>query len=257
MKNEAIQVIQLGSGSSGNLTAIRTRKGVYLVDAGFNGRECLRRLRSAGIEKGEIQALILTHAHTDHARGAALLSRRLKIPLLATPWTLGNLSNMKGKEILEPLPENGEFHFKDLLVETLAAPHDIPGTILLRINGKLGVATDLGSVSEVIKEFLSNLQGLLLEFNHDVEMLLNGPYPGWLKQRILSDHGHLSNAQARELLSSRGFILPKKALWLAHLSRENNRPEIALRTAKYIVEKKGIRMIITDQDMPSPPVTLA
>jgi len=238
------RVYQLGSGSSGNLTALEGPEGVLLVDAGFPAREVIRRLERAGLDRRAVRALLLTHAHLDHARGAGVLARRLKIPILAAPWTLENLGGLRGREELLPVPERGTFRAAGFLVETLPAPHDIPGTLMVKVEGKVGLATDLGHAGEEVRNFLSGLEGLLLEFNHDVEMLRNGPYPSWLKKRILSPRGHLANDQAAELLAGPGFTPPRRVLWLCHLSEKNNRPELALQAARRVIRNGGVSILV-------------
>jgi len=251
-----LTVHQLGSGSSGNLTAVAGPEGVLLVDAGFPAREVQRRLALVGLGAGDVRALVLTHAHLDHSRGAALLSRRLRIPLWATPWTLKNLRGLKGGETLHAFPESAPAHLAGLAVETCPVSHDVPGTVILRIAGLLGVATDLGVVTPEGSAFLTGLSGLLLEFNHDEELLRGGPYPVWLQDRILSDQGHLANAQAAELLRSRAFAPPSRALWLAHMSAHNNRPERALAAAAAALGSQGPELLLAEQDAPTGPIAL-
>ena len=238
-----LRVFQLGSGSSGNLTLLEGPRGALLVDAGFPAREILRRVEEAGIERRRIQCLILTHAHLDHARGAGVLARRLGIPILAAPWTLENLGGLRGREELRPLPLEGSFQAAGLRFQTRPAPHDIPGTLLLRVEDRLGIATDLGHAGEETAAFLSGLEVLLLEFNHDTALLRSGPYPPRLKARILSPKGHLSNDQAEELLRRPGFRPPTRALWLCHLSRKNNRPHLALEAARRALDGLGTQIL--------------
>ncbi len=238
------RVFQLGSGSSGNLTALEGPEGVVLVDAGFPAREVVRRLEGAGLDRRDVEALVLTHAHLDHSRGAGVLARRLGIPILGAEWTLRNLGGLRGRERLLPIPEDGSFQVAGFRIETHPAPHDIPGTLLLKVEDKVGIATDLGHADDGIGPFLSGLEGLLLEFNHDEEMLRAGPYPPWLKERILSDRGHLANSQAAELLASPGFRPPRKVLWLCHLSEKNNRPSLALASAREGMGNGGALLLV-------------
>ena len=134
--------------------------------------------------------------------------------------------------------------------------HDSPGTVLLRINDRVGFATDLGVADVGVQDFLDGLDGLLLEFNHEEEMVRDGKDPPWLKERILSSEGHLSNDQSDELLGRRGFRLPKCALWLCHLSRRNNLPELALQAAERATAEHKNQVILTWQHKPAPCVEL-
>ena len=254
MKAE-LRVFQLGSGSSGNLTALEGPEGVMLVDAGFPAREVIRRLEGAGLDRRDVRALVLTHAHLDHSRGAGVLARRLRIPILGEEWTLRNLGGLRGKEEVRVIPGQGSFQVAGLRIETHPAPHDIPGTLLLRVEGRVGIATDLGHAGDGIGAFLSGLEGLLLEFNHDEGMLRAGPYPPWLKERILSDRGHLANSQAAELLASPGFRRPRKVLWLCHLSEKNNRPDLALAAARAGMGRNGTRILVASPGGDPEPVS--
>ncbi len=254
--NASFRVFQLGSGSSGNLTALDGPGGVVLLDAGFPAREVIRRLEGAGLNRRDLRALVLTHAHLDHARGAGVLARRLGIPILGSEWTLDNLGGLRGKERLQPIPEEGMFRVAGFRIETFPAPHDVPGTLLLKVEERLGVATDLGYAAPGIETFLSGLDVLLLEFNHDEEMLRAGPYPPWLKERILSDRGHLANSQAAELLASPGFRPPGKVLWLCHLSEKNNTPSLALAAARRVLHPASPRLLVASPRGDPRPVSL-
>ena len=144
-RRRELQVHQLGSGSAGNMTALVGPQGTILVDAGFTARECLRRFAGAGLERQNLCAIVLTHAHLDHARGAALLSRRFGLPIWGTPWTLANLAGLRPGQEVRPLPADGSpVEIGGLPWAAHPAAHDIPGTVLLRVADRLGFATDLG-----------------------------------------------------------------------------------------------------------------
>ncbi len=246
----------LGSGSSGNSTLVRGPTGDLLIDAGFSARETLRRVEAVGATAAGIAAVILTHGHSDHAKGAPVLARKLGVPIWGTGPTLRGLGNLRGAEVLCELPEEGAVEIAGRRVEALAVSHDIPGTVILRIDGRVGVATDLGKADPGVRRFLNGLEALLLEFNHDRDLLLDGDYPPWLQDRILSDEGHLSNTQAAALLSARDFEPPSRGLYLCHLSRENNRPEIAMEAAQTALAGWDIEIRLARQEEPVEPLVL-
>jgi phosphoribosyl 1,2-cyclic phosphodiesterase len=257
MRRRRLTVQPLGSGSSGNSTLVAGPEGSILVDAGFSAREILGRLREAGTQPADIRAVIVTHAHGDHAKGAALVARRLRVPIWASRSTLNRLWNLNGKEELAVLSTRRINMIAGLAVEALTVNHDAPGTVIVKLEGRVALATDLGTVTPREARFLSGLEGLLLEFNHDPEMLANGPYPPWLKARVASNRGHLSNEQAAALLVHDHFVPPKRVLWLAHLSQKNNRPGLARAAARTALGKRRVRMVVTRPDMPSPAVVLS
>ncbi len=253
-RRPALRVVQLGSGSSGNATLVVGRDGAILVDAGFSARELAARITRAGEPLEAVRAILLSHAHQDHCRGAAVLARRLSIPIWGTPPTLAALPDRRGLEALTPLEPGRALRIAGVAVDALAVPHDAPGTVIFRLGERLGIATDLGVADGEVAAFLRDLDGLILEFNHDVDLLARGPYPPWLKTRILSPLGHLSNEQAAALLVGRG--VPREALWLAHLSRQNNEPRLARRAAERAVGAGAVTLMVTHQDRISPPVIL-
>jgi phosphoribosyl 1,2-cyclic phosphodiesterase len=252
-----LRVYQIGSGSSGNATAFVGEDGGVLVDTGFSAKDAIGRMRYAGLDPAELRAIIVTHCHGDHAGGVAVLARKLDLPVWATAPTLEALPNLRGNEELHEIAEHGTTRIGGLTVDTLPVSHDVAGTVILRFDERVAIATDLGVAGSEVRDFLSGLDGLLLEFNHDVDMLMEGAYPAWLKARVRSDAGHLSNAQAGELLLSPRFRLPRQALWLCHLSRHNNLPELALVEAECALDGAPIRVVMTQQHRPAEAVVLA
>ena len=232
LQDVRLAVCVLASGSKGNAIYVSDGRTAILVDAGLSGREIERRLQSRGLRAEDLSALVLSHEHADHVQGVGVLSRRFRLPVYITRRTaaaayrLGNVSKTVYFECGE------SFQIADLNIHPFALSHDAedPAGFCIHSNGlKLGIVTDLGVVTSMVREHLKGCHALVLEANHDDDMLLNGPYPWPLKQRIRSRMGHLSNNDSSSLLSD---ILHDrlKHVILAHLSETNNTPEKALRS---------------------------
>lgn len=228
-----MRVCLLASGSKGNAIFVDAGGAKILVDAGLSAAEIVRRLAAIGVEGAELDAVLISHEHTDHTRGAGTLARKLKIPLLLSYPTCREIHASLRKADVVEFESGYPFTFRDLLIDPFPITHDAcdPVGFLVECNeGKIGIATDLGIATRLVKDKLTAARVLVLEFNHDEEMLLNGPYPWHLKQRIKSRHGHLSNAESAELLEE--LIHPGlEGIFLAHLSEVNNDPDVALRVA--------------------------
>jgi|CXWL01.1.fsa_nt_gi phosphoribosyl 1,2-cyclic phosphodiesterase len=225
----------LGSGSSGNAVVVDCGGRRILIDAGFGGREVVRRLRAVGVEPETLGAIVLTHEHGDHIRGVDQLARRFSLPVLATPGTLAGMTLSPAARLLtRPMRTGGRHEVAGFEVEPFAIPHDARepvGLVVRDAHGRsVGLAADLGMRSRLAWGRLRDVDALILEANHDVEMLRRGPYPWALKQRVAGSHGHLSNAEAalgiEELVSDR-----LRTVVLYHLSRTNNLPALALAAA--------------------------
>lgn len=224
-----MRVCLLASGSKGNAILAEAGGSKILVDAGLSASEILRRLASIGVEGAELDAVLISHEHTDHTRGAGTLARKLKIPLLLSyPTCRAIHSSLRKVEVVE-FESGYPFTFRELLIDPFPITHDAcdpVGFLIDGSDGKIGIATDLGIATRLVKDKLGGSRVLVLESNHDEEMLLNGPYPWHLKQRIKSRHGHLSNSESAELLDE--LLHPGlEGLFLAHLSEVNNDPEVA------------------------------
>ncbi|MCM2359420.1 MAG: MBL fold metallo-hydrolase [Geobacteraceae bacterium] len=224
-----MRVCLLASGSKGNAILVEAGGSKILVDAGLSASEILRRLASIGVEGAELDAVLISHEHTDHTRGAGTLARKLKIPLLLSyPTCRAIHSSLRKVEVVE-FESGYPFTFRELLIDPFPITHDAcdpVGFLIDCSDGKIGIATDLGIATRLVKDKLGGSRVLVLESNHDEEMLLNGPYPWHLKQRIKSRHGHLSNSESAELLDE--LLHPGlEGLFLAHLSEVNNDPEVA------------------------------
>lgn len=217
----------LASGSKGNSIYLETGDTRLLIDAGCSGREIVERLLSIDVDPASLHAILVSHEHGDHIRGVGTLARRLKIPVLISYPTLAGSSKLFARTSPLEFESGYSFAFRDLQIDPFPITHDAcdpVGFVLESGEGKVGIATDLGIATRLVKEKLKGCRALVLEANHDEEMLLNGPYPWHLKQRIKSRHGHLSNNESMELL---GDILHEelKGVFLAHLSEVNNHPE--------------------------------
>ena len=229
-----LRVVPLGSGSGGNATLVELGPARVLVDAGLSARSLARRLAGLGVEPRSLDAILLSHEHGDHARGAAGFSKRFGVAVHGASETLDalDLSPVHLASWLPFLP--GEpFDVRGIRVDPFPVPHDAarPVGFVLGWNGsRVGVATDLGHATTLVIERLRGCDVLVIESNYDPEMLRDGPYPWALKQRVAGRTGHLSNLEAAELL--RDVVDDRlKAVVLAHLSEHNNTPELARRTA--------------------------
>jgi phosphoribosyl 1,2-cyclic phosphodiesterase len=231
----------LGSGSSGNTTLVSDGATHILVDAGLIGRETVKRLREYGLEPEKIAAILISHEHGDHCRGVAPFVKKLHIPVFMTEGALKNsaLTLDSGKHrCIEP----GEcFDVNGIAVTCFSVPHDAtdPLGFLLEKDGiKICIALDLGYLSNLVLERLRGCDGIVLESNHDVQMLKVGPYPWALKQRVMSRRGHLSNDSVAQYLAN-DFDGKARHLVLAHLSKKNNLPELALISAQRALEERS------------------
>lgn len=224
-----MRVCLLASGSKGNAVFVETGDTRLLIDSGCSAREICLRLNSAGVDPATIDAILVTHEHGDHISGVGSLARRLKVPVMISYPTLAAGRNRLGK--MDPVEfESGyDFTFRGIRIDPFPITHDAcdpVGFLLESGEGRVGVATDLGIATRLVREKLKGCRALVLESNHDEEMLLNGPYPWHLKQRIKSRHGHLSNSESVDLLQD--LVHERlEGLFLAHLSEVNNHPDKA------------------------------
>ena len=224
----------LYSGSSGNCAFVQYGRTRLLVDAGKPGKTIQDALQDIGVAPESLDGILITHEHADHINGLGVMSRKYEIPIYATEGTIEAIRNTSGLGTIDPslfiaVREEEKFTIKDLTVNPMKISHDAAQPVAYRISyGKKRVAicTDLGVYNDYTVECLKDLDAVLLEANHDVNMLQVGPYPYHLKQRILGNRGHLSNENSGRLL---GKILHDKlkTIILGHLSKENNYPELA------------------------------
>ena len=259
-----MKICVLGSGSAGNCTYIATTKTRILVDLGFGRRSLRRRLRQAGLPLDGLEALLLTHEHTDHVSGVPALVRGLDIPAFMTGGTLRESPALQEVDRIKIISAGVPFHIGDLEVEALPVSHDAGQPVGFRFaaEGVQGLlATDLGEPTPEITEPLADCDWLILESNHDEEMVLAGPYPWLLKQRLMGPKGHLSNhALGRCLKTHLGART--RHIFLAHMSRTNNHPQLALEQVSAALSggsergESGPRVHLTHQNRPSIVLTL-
>ena len=252
----------LASGSRGNACYFETDEARVLVDAGLSCRELEHRLTQVGARAGDLDALVITHEHSDHIRGAGPLTRRYNIPAYLNRATLE-----QGRKTFGTLPNPVIIHtghtitINDLTVETFTKCHDAgdPLGLVVSCDGaRIGVATDLGRTTNLVEDRLRGCRALVLEFNHDPAMLDEGPYPLFLKRRIKGADGHLSNGQAGELLQALAHD-GLEIVVLAHLSETNNHPDKAYREAERMLSECGCAdasIHVGEQDRAGPMIEL-
>lgn len=245
----------LGSGSAGNSTYIECGSTSILIDAGFGPRETAKRLKSIGRSLESIKAIVLTHEHYDHIRGAEKIAAKFGIPIYLTRGTL-DASALDAAELPTILFQNDSaFRIGELLVHARRTSHDAgdPASFVIEdpIGTRVGIATDLGFVEPSIIEHLSGCDALMFESNHDLDMLRSGSYPWSLKRRIMSRHGHLSNDDAITALRS-VIGAELKVLTMIHLSEKNNHESIVRSMTEQLLAETGahLELRIARQDRP-------
>lgn len=253
-----MRVAVLGSGSGGNAMVVESGGHRILVDAGFSSRELGRRLALVGIDPATISALVVTHEHVDHCRGVARFARRCKLQVFATAGTLREIEMHDDTAQRATVLQSGvPCEVAGFEVEPFLVPHDARepiGAVITDSSGRrLGLVADCGTRSQLAWARLRDLDVLVLETNHDLDMLRNGPYPWPLKQRVAGRHGHLSNREAAEGLPE---LLSDRLRWLVlyHLSRTNNLPALAAATLGEALAREGCAagLQVTGQFHPSP-----
>ncbi len=235
-----LSICVLASGSKGNAIYVSDGRTALLVDAGLSGIKIQRRMEAAGLDITSLTAILVSHEHSDHIRGVGVLSRRYDLPVYISPLTLQACGSQLGRLYRVCHFEIGQpFAIEDLVIHPFSTSHDAedPAGFTISRNGKkIGIATDLGIATAMVKEHLKTCDLLVLEANHDPTMLIEGPYPWPLKQRIKSRNGHLANQDSGDLLAE---IIHENLchVILAHLSETNNTPEIALQTVEKVLTR--------------------
>ncbi|BCR04863.1 MBL fold metallo-hydrolase [Desulfuromonas versatilis] len=236
-----MRVCLLASGSKGNAIYIESAETRILVDAGLSARETAARLAGIGVDPERLDALLITHEHGDHCRGLGPMARRYNLPVYLTPGTRQALPNPGRIEGFSEFEAGDAIELRDLLIQTFPLTHDAAAPAGFSIDtceGRISIATDLGIATRLVAERLKQSRVLILESNHDETMLRDGPYPWPLKQRVRSNHGHLSNAASSELLQ--GLLWEGlEAVFLAHLSEVNNLPKLAEQCARQVLDRQN------------------
>ena len=253
-----ISVCMLASGSRGNSIYVSDGDTSILVDAGLSGVEIERRMASRGLSPGDLDAIVVSHEHEDHIRGVGILSRRFNLPVYVNNGALKAEPPQLRHIRRQPFRCGSPFKINTLTFHPFSISHDAADpagfTIHLR-NRKIGIATDLGIVTAMVREHLNACDLLILEANHDPDMLINGPYPWHLKQRVKGRTGHLSNQDTRALLEDIGHHRLQHVI-LAHLSETNNTPEKALAEVCEGIHFRQTSVTVASQDICSQIVLL-
>jgi phosphoribosyl 1,2-cyclic phosphodiesterase len=258
-----VRLTILGSGSSGNCAYVETEETRLLIDAGFSLRQIRQRLATIARVPENLTGILVTHEHSDHVRSLPALSEKLHIPIYGNRPTLEAVQYQYQTRLACRLFATGvSFEVGDILVETFSVPHDAqdPVGYLLRTSaGNIGFLTDLGHATRLVLERVRPAHVLVLEANHDVKMLQDCPTRPWsLKQRILGRHGHLSNEAAADV-AEQIMSAELRHLYLGHLSRECNRPELAHRVVNERLQKIGanhVQLELTTQAHPCQTLSL-
>jgi phosphoribosyl 1,2-cyclic phosphodiesterase len=236
----------LASGSSGNAIYVATEHARLLIDAGLSGKRIAAALADVGADPFSLDGLLVSHDHNDHTCGAGIMARRYRMPVYATAQTWQASACKLGplpEDTCRVMPNQGTLTFSDLTVETFPVPHDAAGPVgfIFRSGGRsIALVTDLGVITPYILNRLRDINCLVVEANHDEEMLRNGTYPWPVKNRILGNSGHLSNTLAAESLS-KIISSATSHVVLAHLSEHNNLPRLAFDTVCDKLEAAGCR----------------
>lgn len=243
-----LKFFSLGSGSSGNCYLLTTGQHSILIDAGLNMRTLKRTLQSHGLTLEQIEAVFVTHDHADHIKCVGNLANDMNIPIYSTqPVHIGINRNYCVTSKVTPqharfVNKEEALQFADFTITPFEVMHDSSDCVGYKVEAE-GVTfvliTDAGSTTDILKKRISEANYLVLESNHDEDMLAMGPYPAYLKGRIRSGRGHLSNKQAAELLAENATE-KLRHVWLCHLSEENNHPELARKTVSSVLRSYGI-----------------
>jgi phosphoribosyl 1,2-cyclic phosphodiesterase len=258
----AVQLTILGSGSSGNCAYLETADTRILIDAGFSLRQIRQRLATIGRAPEGLTGILITHEHSDHINGLTALSSKLGIPIYCNRDTKDGMEwQLKTKFDCHIFATGASFEVGDVVVDTFSIPHDAAdpvGFLLHTTEGKIGFLTDLGHATKLALQRVRAANVLILEANHDLKMLQESGRPWSLKQRIAGRHGHLSNTDAadaaQEIMSAE-----LRHLYLGHLSRECNDPELAYQVITRRLEKIGathVAVELTAQQIPCPTLSL-
>jgi len=266
----AVSITVLASGSRGNSSVLATSSTRVLIDCGLSCRETCHRLAAQGIAPESLNAIIITHEHSDHVAGVYVMAKKFRLPVYMTAPTHGawqrqckdSAGNRVQVERLEVFSPGKGFCVGDVEIMPFTIPHDAADPVGFRFVAegvRMAIATDLGFMAQNVKDQLRSCDGLILEANHDLEMLRVGPYPWSVKQRVMSRVGHLSNDALAEFLTT-DYDGGAAFLILAHLSEQNNHPDLARVAAERALGIRqglwGNRLVLASQDEPLSTLTL-
>lgn len=251
----------LASSSSGNCSVIQSSDTTVLVDAGISAKRTMNGLSQHGLGS-QVDAIFISHEHSDHCKELGIVAKRFQCPIYGTEDTLSKLEPyLKGTETLIDIKKRKTISVKDLEVLPFSVSHDAVdpcGYTFHDGQHRVGVATDLGEISDEVQKYLSQCDAVSFEANHDVDMLLNGRYPRYLIDRITSPLGHLSNAESGQGLALMAMKGQLKHAILAHLSDQNNRPDLALKTVQHCLRtyEIDVNVLLSHKVNPSPLIEL-
>lgn len=265
-----MNLCSIASGSSGNCIFVGSENSSILVDVGVSAKKIEKGLESIDMKASDIDAILITHEHSDHICGLGVMARRYGIPIYSTKGTLDAIKTTKslGKvdySLFNEIATDNNFMIKDIEVEAINTWHDAAESVCYSFkhkNTKASIATDLGNYDEYLVDKLKDSNILFVEANHDINMLQVGPYPYYLKQRILGKYGHLSNERSGQLIKE---LLNDniKAIFLGHLSKENNFEDLAYETVKlelqnneYTNDVRDFNLQVAKRDVVSKLVTV-
>lgn len=243
-----LKFISFGSGSSGNCYYLATATDALIIDIGVGLRTLKKHCKDYGISLSSVKSLLITHDHADHVKSVGSFSHEYHVPVYATCEVhLGidqNYCIVKkvANDLKRYIAANETFQLGDFQIRPFHVPHDARDNVGYEIQAEgvtFVLVTDVGTITDEIRESISHANYLVIEANHDVEMVVNGPYPEFLKKRILSGSGHLSNADCGQALAE-NMTEQLRHVWLCHLSEENNHPELARKTVETILRSYGI-----------------
>jgi phosphoribosyl 1,2-cyclic phosphodiesterase len=253
-----MKVCVLASGSGGNAIYVQQGATRVLIDSGLPGREIDTRLRSIGVDVTRLMGIVVSHEHGDHISGVGVLARKIRCPVWLTRGTFDAARRkFKGRERVRFFDNDQDFTIGDLSFQPYTISHDASDPVNFVVDdgqSRVGIATDMGTVSHLAFDRLSKTDLVILESNYDRDMLMNGPYPWSVKQRINSSQGHLENSEASDTL---GRLIDNglEQVVLAHLSAENNRPELATAASRAVIESRGLnryQLSVAEQNQPTP-----
>ena len=244
-----LRFFSLASGSSGNCYYLGTSSYGILIDAGIGVRQIKKVLKEHGIEFEKIHAVLITHDHADHIKSVGYLGETLNIPVYTTELVHAGIKRsryveevlIQSRRIIE---KEVPVLIKDFKITAFEVPHDSSDNVGYSIEyggHTFVIVTDVGYITEKIRSYVCKANHLVIEANYDEEMLASGTYPAFLKERVSSKSGHLSNRDAAEFLAT-SYTTDLKNIWLCHLSRDNNHPELAYKTVDLRLFREGIRV---------------